>query len=102
MKAWLVEKAEGKARLAWREVADLAPGPHDLLLKMRAVGINRADLGLNAGHYARIQTKPPHPSAGLEAAGEVIGMGAEVTGYAIGVHAALRENRHFGKFILET
>ncbi|MFN0163854.1 MAG: zinc-binding dehydrogenase, partial [Burkholderiales bacterium] len=67
-----------------RAVAARAPGPHDLLLKVRAVGINRADLGLNAGHYARIPTKPPHPIAGLEAAGEVIGMGVDVKGYAIG------------------
>ncbi|MBL8381437.1 MAG: zinc-binding dehydrogenase [Burkholderiales bacterium] len=84
MKAWLVEKTEGAARLAWRDVADLVPGANDLLVKVRAVGINRADLALNAGHYARIPTRPPHPIAGLEAAGEVIGMGADVKGYAIG------------------
>ncbi len=76
MKAWLVEKTEGAARSAWREVADLVPGASGLLLKVRARGIDRTDLMLNTGHYARIPTKPRRPPAGLEGAGEVMGMPA--------------------------
>jgi len=85
MKAWIIEKNEaGKSQLRFTELPDLAPGPDDLLLKVRAAGLNRADLGRNAGHYERIATRPPHPIAGLEAAGEVIGMGANVTGWQVG------------------
>jgi NADPH2:quinone reductase len=84
MKAWLIEKDGAAARLVLREVADLVPGPDDLLIGVRAVGLNRADLGLNAGHYGRIASKPPHPIAGLEAAGEVIGVGANVSGWSVG------------------
>lgn len=84
MKAWLIEKNETASRLVLKDVPDLAPGPDDLLLRVRAVGLNRADLGLNAGHYARIATKPPLPVAGLEAAGEVIGVGSAVKGWALG------------------
>ena len=85
MKAWLIEKnADGKAALRFADVPDLGPGPHDLLVMVRAAGLNRADLGLNAGHFSLINTRPPHPIAGLEAAGEVIGTGSEVQGWAIG------------------
>ena len=85
MKAWIIEKNDaGKSQLRFTELPDLTPGPDDLLLKVRAAGLNRADLGRNAGHYERIATKPPHPIAGLEAAGEVIGMGANVTGWKVG------------------
>ena len=84
MKAWLIEKDGATARLVLRDVPELVPGPDDLLVGVRAVGLNRADLGLNAGHYARIASKPPHPVAGLEAAGEVIGVGSAVTGWSVG------------------
>lgn len=85
MKAWIIEKNDaGKSQLRFTELPDLTPGPDDLLLRVRAAGLNRADLGRNAGHYERIATKPPHPIAGLEAAGEVIGMGANVTGCKVG------------------
>jgi NADPH2:quinone reductase len=85
MKAWIIEKNDaGKSQLRFTELPDLTPGPDDLLLRVRAAGLNRADLGRNAGHYERIATKPPHPIAGLEAAGEVIGMGTNVTGWKVG------------------
>ena len=88
MKAWIIEKNDaGKSQLRFTDLPDLAPGPNDLLLKVRAAGLNRADLGRNAGHYERIATKPPHPIAGLEAAGEVIGMGVNVTGWKVGDRA---------------
>ncbi len=85
MKAWLIEaNADGKSRLRLADLPDLAPGPCDLLLRTRAAGLNRADLGRNARHYERVPTRPPHPIAGLEAAGEVIGIGSEVSGWSIG------------------
>jgi NADPH:quinone reductase len=85
MKAWVIEKtAEGKSQLRFVDVPDLMPGPNDLVMRTRAAGLNRADLGRNAGHYERIATKPPHAIAGLEAAGEVIAMGSEVKGWSVG------------------
>ncbi|MBL8377690.1 MAG: zinc-binding dehydrogenase [Burkholderiales bacterium] len=84
MKAWVIEKSGDAARMVWQEVPDLKPGEGELLVRTRAVGLNRADLMLNAGHYARIATRPPQPIAGLEAAGEIIGMGDKVTGWKIG------------------
>lgn len=65
------------------EVAEPVPGPHEVLVQVRACGLNRADLGMAAGHR--------HGAAGgagavlgLEAAGEVLAMGASVSGLRIG------------------
>jgi putative PIG3 family NAD(P)H quinone oxidoreductase len=56
--------------LRWREVDEPEPGPGEALLRVRAAGVNRADLAQRAGRY------PPPPGAsgilGLEAAGEVL------------------------------
>ena len=85
MKAWMIETLAGaKSRLRMADLPDLVPGRHDLLLRTRAAGLNRADLGRNARHYERVPTRPPYPIAGLEAAGEVIGIGSEVMGWSIG------------------
>ncbi len=56
--------------LAWRAVPDPDPGPGEALVRVRAAGVNRADLAQRAGRY------PPPPGAspilGLEVAGEVL------------------------------
>src|SRR5438067_11881538 len=54
--------------------------PDQLRIRVRAAGVNRADLLQREGHY------PPPPGAshilGLECAGEVIDVGASVTGWS--------------------
>ncbi len=61
---------ERENRLDWSEVPDPEPAPGEALLRVRAAGVNRADLAQRAGRY------PPPPGAseilGLEAAGEVL------------------------------
>jgi len=62
-----------------------ACGPRDLRLQVRAAGVNRADLMQRQGLY------PPPPGAspilGLECAGTVAEVGAEVRGWAVGQRA---------------
>lgn len=64
------------------ELPDPDPGPHHLLVRVRAFGINRADALQRAGKY------PPPPGEsdipGLELAGQVISCGSAVTGFAPG------------------
>jgi NADPH:quinone reductase len=61
-----------------------APGPNDLLVKVRAIGVNRADC------MQRLGTYPIPPGAdwgdipGLEVAGEVAGIGQSVHEYKVG------------------
>ncbi len=68
--------------LVWEEVADLAAGPGELLVDVRATAVNRADLSQARGNY------PPPPGAseilGLEMAGVVAAVGEEVTGWQVG------------------
>jgi NADPH2:quinone reductase len=84
VKAWLLEPDAGGTRLVLADVPALRPGPDDLLVETRAIGLNRADLSLKAGHYQHVATRPPQPIAGLEAAGVVVGMGERVTGWKPG------------------
>lgn len=84
MKAWLIENDPAGNRIVWRDAPDPQPGPGELLVAVRAVGLNRADLARRAGHYERIPTRPQAPVVGLEAAGEVIALGAGVEGFRVG------------------
>jgi len=80
MKAMVIEAGQ----LALRDVADPVPAAGELLVAVKAAGLNRADLALRSGHYEKIATRPPAPIAGLEAAGEVIALGPGVQGFRIG------------------
>lgn len=58
------------------------PRPDEVLIRVRAAGVNRPDVQQRKGAY------PPPPGAspilGLEAAGEVVQLGAEVTSWRVG------------------
>lgn len=69
--------------LEWREHPDPVPGLGELLVEVRAAGLNSADRLQVAGLY------PPPPGSpvdipGLELAGEVIGLGPGATRFAVG------------------
>src|ERR1700741_2974829 len=59
-----------------------APGPGEILIKVKAAGVNRPDVAQRAGSY------PPPPGAsdlpGLEVAGEVAAVGPGVTRHKVG------------------
>lgn len=57
--------------------------PTDLLVRVYAAGVNRADLTHRNGGYGRPDFGDS-PIIGLEIAGEVIATGADVIGYAVG------------------
>jgi len=70
-------------RLEWREHPDPQPGDHDLLVKVRAAGLNGADMMQRRGLYPA----PPGAPAdipGLELAGEVVAVGSSVTAFSTG------------------
>jgi putative PIG3 family NAD(P)H quinone oxidoreductase len=74
---------ESVLRTAEVESPSLAAG--ELRIRVRATAVNRADLLQREGHY------PPPPGAspilGLECAGEVIEVGADVSGWSVGDRA---------------
>ena len=79
MKAVLVSE---DSSLSWSEFEEPAPADQEVLIKIHATAINRADLMQRRGFY------PPPPGAspvmGLECAGEVAAVGDQCTRYAIG------------------
>ncbi|MBT7885798.1 MAG: NAD(P)H-quinone oxidoreductase, partial [Gammaproteobacteria bacterium] len=68
--------------LLWTEAPNLAPGPAEILIDVKATAINRADLMQRKGLY------PPPPGApqtmGLECAGVVAAVGRDVTHHQVG------------------
>lgn len=82
MKAVLVREYGGPDVLYITEVPDPVPASEQLLVKVRATALNRADVLQRLGKYP-----PPAGESnilGLEIAGEVIGMGPAVQGFRIG------------------
>ena len=76
MKAILVPSPGGPEALVFGEAPDPVPAPGEVLVRVKATALNRADLLQAAGKY------PPPPGApeilGLEAAGEVEGTSERV------------------------
>lgn len=74
--------AESADQLSWQEVPDVAAGPGEVLVKVAAAGVNRADLLQAAGKY------PPPPGAseiiGMEVSGVIAETGSGVTNWPVG------------------
>ncbi|MBJ6763790.1 NAD(P)H-quinone oxidoreductase [Myxococcaceae bacterium JPH2] len=86
MRAVVMEGTGGPEVLHVREVTRPRPGPEELLVRVRASALNRADLQLRAGEF-------PLPSGmtpilGVEVAGEVVDLGADVRGFERGQRVA--------------
>ncbi|GAA3920761.1 zinc-dependent alcohol dehydrogenase family protein [Streptomyces gulbargensis] len=69
----------GPEVLRLEEVETGAPGPGELLLKVEAIGLNRAEALFRGGHYIEPARRFP-ARLGLEAAGVVEAVGPGVTG----------------------
>jgi NADPH2:quinone reductase len=82
MKAMLSIEPGGPESLTWTELPDPAPAKGELLVEIRAAGVNFPDTLIIQDLY---QMKPPRPFApGGEIAGVVAAIGEGVEGYAIG------------------
>jgi len=82
MRAIVVAQPGGPEMMRIGEVPTPEAGPGELLVRIRAAGVNRADLSQRQGNY------PPPPGAstimGMEVAGEIAALGAGVADWRIG------------------
>jgi putative PIG3 family NAD(P)H quinone oxidoreductase len=70
-------------QLRWQEHPDPEPGEGEVVVAVRAAGLNGADRLQVAGFYPAPPGSPPD-IPGLELAGEVVALGAGVTSAAVG------------------
>lgn len=74
--------AESSDQLSWQEVADVSARPGEVVIKVAAAGVNRADVLQAAGKY------PPPPGAseiiGMEVSGVIAEIGDSVTEWSVG------------------
>ena len=78
----------------WFDRPEPAPGPRDLVIKVKAVGVNPADYKIRSGMFANPQATPDFPLVmGTEAAGVVVAVGSDVEGFAQGDEARLDDPR---------
>ena len=82
MKAFFIQAVDGKAVLEERNIAEPKAGPGQLLVKVKAAGLNRGELIVGG----LIKAGAPKP-AGQEVAGEVVGTGERVMGRCPGAFA---------------
>jgi NADPH2:quinone reductase len=82
MKAIRIHEFGGPEVMKLEEVPDLEPGPGQVIVRIKAVGVNPVDTYIRAGMYAR---KPPLPyTPGSDAAGDIEAIGEGVTRVKVG------------------
>lgn len=84
MKAIVISSPGGPEVLELREIPEPVAGPDDLLVRVRAAGLNRADVLQRMGGYPQPGPKPQFEVPGLEFAGEVVRAGERVQGFEMG------------------
>ena len=79
MRAIRVHQFGGPEVLKLEDVGDPTPAAGEVLVRIRAAGVNPVDAYIHTGSYAR---KPPLPyTPGFDGAGEIESAGAAVTGF---------------------
>jgi NADPH2:quinone reductase len=82
MKAIRIHKFGDPEVMRLEELSDLRPGPGQVVVRVKAIGVNPVDTYVRAGMYARKPTLPYTP--GTDAAGTVESIGEGVTRVTVG------------------
>jgi putative PIG3 family NAD(P)H quinone oxidoreductase len=82
MRAIMITEPGGPDVLELQDVPDATAGPGEVLVRVAAAGVNRADVMQRMGHYPPPPGAPEYP--GLECSGTVVALGDGVDGWAVG------------------
>lgn len=82
MRAITISEPGGPEVLTWSEVDDPVAGPGEVLVRVAASAVNRADLLQRQGFYDPPPGSSPYP--GLECSGTVVGVGPRAGHWAVG------------------
>lgn len=83
--AIIVDRYGGPEVLRWGEVAVPPPGPGEIRIRHRAIGVNFIDIYCRTGYFDLLQ---PPGVPGMEAAGVVDAVGPGVSAFAVGDRVA--------------
>jgi hypothetical protein len=95
----LVREFGNSTVLRLEEAPTPIPGPSDVLVRIRAAGVNPVETYIRAGTYARKPNLPYVP--GSDGAGEVLAVGGDVTGFNVGDRVYTRDRLRAGLKLLE-
>ena len=82
MKAIRVHEFGGPEVMILEEVPDLQPGPGQVVVTVKAAGVNPVDTYIRSGQYAKRPALPYTP--GMDSGGVVASVGEGVSGVAVG------------------
>ncbi len=94
MKAAVIEEQGDIQNIIYREWDDPKPGPKDVVLRVKACGLNHLDIFVRRG-MPGFPVKMPFISGG-DIAGEIITIGSKVSGWKIGDRVTLNPDTHEG------
>ena len=95
MKSYWMEGREGQLHIDMRDVDMPQVGAGQLLVKIHAAGLNRGEFIVGPGPHGGLPHAKP---IGMEAAGEVVAIGAGVNGFAVGQRVMGRCPGGFSQF----
>lgn len=84
MKAIHVHEFGGPEVMKYEEAGDLTAGPGQILVDVRAAGVNPVDTTFRSGAHPLSKSLKLPWTPGIDAAGEVIEVGAGVEGFGVG------------------
>lgn len=87
MKAVILKEFGGPEQLVIEEIENPEPGPGEVRVRLRAIGLNRTDVAIRVGKYPLPGSLPVR--LGMEGAGVVDRLGEGVTEFSLGQRVAV-------------